>query len=53
MRSSKSLVGAVTAMLLAIVIGTVGFILSEQMSFFEALWLTVITIFTVGYGDTV
>jgi voltage-gated potassium channel len=53
MRSSKSLVVAVTAMLIAVIVGTVGFILSEQMSLFEALWLTVITIFTVGYGDTV
>ncbi|RAK20505.1 TrkA family protein [Anoxybacillus vitaminiphilus] len=53
MRSSRSLVVAVTAMLISVMIGTVGFIFSEQMSFFEALWLTVITIFTVGYGDTV
>jgi voltage-gated potassium channel len=53
MKSSKSLVVAVSAMFLALIIGTVGFIASEQMPFFDALWLTVITIFTVGYGDTV
>jgi voltage-gated potassium channel len=53
MNSSKSLIVSVIAMLLAISAGTIGFMLSEQLSFFDALWLTVVTILTVGYGDTV
>ncbi|MBM7648304.1 voltage-gated potassium channel [Bacillus ectoiniformans] len=35
------------------VIGTIGFMYFEQLSFFDALWLTVITVLTVGYGDTI
>lgn len=53
MRSSKSLVAAISAMLLAVFVGTLGFSFSEHLSLFDALWLTIVTIFTVGYGDTV
>ncbi|MBB5324057.1 voltage-gated potassium channel [Anoxybacillus tepidamans] len=53
MRSSKSVLISILAMLLAIGAGTIGFSISEKLPFFEALWLTVVTILTVGYGDTV
>lgn len=53
MRTSKPVFLSILAMGLAIGAGTIGFILSEHLSFFDALWLTVVTILTVGYGDTV
>ena len=53
MSSSRSIVVSVVAMLFAIAAGTIGFMFSEQLTFFDALWLTVVTILTVGYGDTV
>lgn len=53
MSSSRSIVASVIAMIVAIIAGTIGFMFSEQLTFFDALWLTVVTILTVGYGDTV
>ncbi|MCG3084902.1 potassium channel protein [Anoxybacillus sp. LAT_35] len=53
MSSSRSIAVSVIAMIVAIIAGTVGFMFSEQLTFFDALWLTVVTILTVGYGDTV
>jgi voltage-gated potassium channel len=38
-------------MLLLILIGTAGYVLFEDLSPFEALYLTVMTLTTVGYGD--
>jgi voltage-gated potassium channel len=34
-----------------IIIGTIGFMIIEQLSFLDALYFTVVTISTVGYGD--
>ncbi|MFX0200939.1 MAG: potassium channel family protein [Candidatus Hodarchaeota archaeon] len=34
-----------------IVIGTVGFMILERLSFVDSLYLTIVTISTVGYGD--
>ncbi|MBN1160410.1 MAG: two pore domain potassium channel family protein [Dehalococcoidales bacterium] len=34
-----------------IIIGTVGFMIIEHLSFLDALYFTVVTISTVGYGD--
>ncbi|WP_226373792.1 ion channel [Anoxybacillus kestanbolensis] len=48
MSSSRSIVVSVVAMMVAIIAGTVGSMFSEQLSFFDALWLTVVTILTVG-----
>lgn len=38
---------------LVLIIGTIGFILLEKLSFLDALYLTVVSITTVGYGDIV
>ncbi len=42
---------ASTLMLIIIIIGTSGFIILEDLSFINALYLSVITISTVGYSD--
>ncbi|WP_335871415.1 potassium channel family protein [Bacillus sp. 2205SS5-2] len=36
-----------------ILIGSVGFMYFEQLSFFDSLWLTMVTVLTVGYGDQI
>ena len=38
--------------LLVIVTGTVGFMLLEDFSFLDALYMTMITVSTIGYGET-
>lgn len=53
MRILRQLSIALTLMTIVIIIGTVGFFLLEKMSLFESLWLTVITVLTVGYGDLI
>lgn len=42
---------ALFAILAVIPIATVGFMLTEGLGFFDAIYLTVITLATVGYGD--
>ncbi|MED4940794.1 potassium channel family protein [Heyndrickxia coagulans] len=37
--------------ILMIIIGTAGYEWTEHLSFFNALWLTVVSILTIGYGD--
>ncbi|GAB4309314.1 MAG: hypothetical protein Kow00117_02670 [Phototrophicales bacterium] len=34
-------------------LGTVGYMLTEDMHFGDALWLTIVTLGTIGYGDLV
>lgn len=49
--SQSSLFLAVTLIVIVLVTGTVGYIILEGWSPLEALYVTVITITTVGYGD--
>jgi voltage-gated potassium channel len=42
----------ITAPLLLIVIGTIGYVVLEGWPWFDALYMTVITLTTVGYGET-
>lgn len=44
-------IGALLVPVFLIVVGTVGFYFIEKMSLFDSLYLTVITVTTVGYGD--
>ena len=50
----KSIKGIYTALLvtsIVIITGTLGFIIIEKWSLFDALYMTIITISTVGYGE--
>jgi voltage-gated potassium channel len=40
-----------TVFLSAMVIGTAGFMLSEDLSFIDSLYFSIVTVATVGYGD--
>jgi voltage-gated potassium channel len=51
-RSSAAKFGIVVALFVGITLfGTVGFMLIEHLSFVDALYFTLVTIATVGYGD--
>ncbi|UII55800.1 NAD-binding protein [Cytobacillus spongiae] len=53
MRIYRHLITALVCMLLTIIVGTIGFIIFENLSLFDSLWLTLITVLTVGYGDVI
>lgn len=42
---------ALAAILIIISIGVLGFMFIERMSLLDAIWLTIITLATIGYGD--
>ena len=44
---------AIVAVAIIIAIGVVGFMIFEKFSFLDSIWLTVITLATIGYGDVV
>jgi len=44
---------AVVAIAIIFTIGVAGFMLFEKFSLLDAIWLTVITLATIGYGDIV
>lgn len=44
---------ALAAIALVIVVGVIGYMVIERMTFMDALWETVVTLATVGYGDIV
>ena len=50
METVKKLMWATFFVLLIILVGTTGYMVIEDYPFLEALWLTVITVTTVGYG---
>jgi voltage-gated potassium channel len=41
----------VAGLLAAVLIGTIGFTLLEKLSLFDAFYITIVTVTTVGYGD--
>jgi hypothetical protein len=44
---------ALAAIALVIIIGVIGYMVIEKMRFIDALWETVVTLATIGYGDIV
>lgn len=44
---------ALIVFLVVLVVGISGFMLIERMSLLDAVWLTIVTLATVGYGDIV
>jgi len=42
---------AIAAILTVTLIGVIGYVVIEGMSVMDAIWLTIITLTTIGYGD--
>lgn len=53
MNARKQLWIAVICMTFVVILGTIGFMTIEEISLFQAFWMTMITVLTVGYGDVV
>ncbi|QWG36257.1 potassium channel family protein [Bacillus mycoides] len=53
MNARKQLWIAVICMTFVVILGTLGFMTIEEISLFQAFWMTMITVLTVGYGDVV
>ncbi|PEJ01728.1 potassium channel protein [Bacillus toyonensis] len=53
MNARKQLRIAVVCMTFVVILGTLGFMTIEEISLFQAFWMTMITVLTVGYGDAV
>ena len=51
MESTKNLIFAILSLIVIIFIGTLGYILIQKWGFLDSLYMTVITIATVGYGE--
>jgi voltage-gated potassium channel len=51
MRPGRKFFFAIAALISITMVGTVGYILIERMSFIDALYMSVITLSTVGYGE--
>ncbi|HRF94779.1 MAG TPA: potassium channel family protein [Aggregatilineales bacterium] len=44
---------ALLALCIIIPIGVIGYILIEKLNVLDALWITIVTLSTIGYGDVV
>ncbi|KFN02446.1 potassium channel protein [Bacillus clarus] len=53
MNARKKLWIAVICMTSVVIFGTIGFMTIEEISLFQAFWMTMITVLTVGYGDVI
>ncbi|MDD1367358.1 potassium channel protein [Bacillus sp. MHSD_36] len=53
MNARRQLWIAVICMTFVVILGTLGFMTIEEISLFQAFWMTMITVLTVGYGDAV
>ena len=53
MRTRSSIRNALGALSFLIAVGVLGYVVIEGASFFDALFMTVTTITTIGYGDIV
>ncbi|PHA00385.1 potassium channel protein [Bacillus pseudomycoides] len=53
MNARKQLIIAIICMCFVVIVGTIGFMIIEEISMFQAFWMTMITVLTVGYGDAV
>ncbi len=49
--TQRNLRMALGSMLLIVVLGTFGYMLIEGWSFLDALWMVIITVTTIGYGE--
>lgn len=47
----RKLVVPVIFLLLTIITGTLGFMWTEKLSLFDSIWLSAVSILTIGYGD--
>lgn len=53
MRVKNQIIIAIAGIFAVVAAGSAGFSMLEGISLFDALWLTIITVLTVGYGDLV
>ncbi|MDX5915611.1 potassium channel protein [Bacillus cereus group sp. BfR-BA-01026] len=53
MNARKQLWIAVICMTFVVILGTLGFMTIEEISLFQAFWMTMITVLMVGYGDAI
>ena len=52
-RAGRRLVVAAVAVLLILAMGTVGFVLIENAGWFDSLYMTIVTVTTVGYSEII